>query len=158
MKNLAGYPIDHRPSYMKKTRPTLKALALAALLASQTTAALAADAPEPALRQEDLQAVFQLLINRECQRNIKQLVDKVRNELSQTMVDENTENRICSCTANVVSNGQRMKAVYQLPPERLKTINADPEFAAYLKGKSMASVLLCTGYYFDSLLDPKPKQ
>lgn len=120
--------------------------------------AIAADNSPAQVSPDDMQAIFQTLIYRNCQKQIKPMLDKFMGEISLNNTDESIEKRICACTTNVASKGQRMKAIFALPPDKLRDLSSDNENSAYIKGKLVSSMLQCVGYHIDMMIDPKPSQ
>lgn len=136
-------------------RPVLALLPLA--LATGAGAATGQSPPPAGLQPGDVQAVFETLLYRGCQRQVGTLLQAMERELPSLTADEAMRQRICGCTVKAAATGPRMKAVFDLPPDQLRTIGDDPEVMEYLKAKTAVSLLRCTGHAFDQMLDPAPK-
>lgn len=126
------------------------------LLAPYCSLASANDGPPSKLSAGDVQAVFETLLYRGCQQQVKQMLAPFDKEFPQLATDESAQKKICGCSVGVASTGQKMKKIYELPPEQLKDMTTDPQIMSYLKAKVASSLLLCVGYTMDNMIDPKP--
>jgi hypothetical protein len=152
-----------RPDMMRARNLFRCAVAFAAALALLPGAALA-QAPDaaPGVRpsrppSSDVQAVFETLLYRGCERQIKPVLEGFVKEIAIPGMDDAMNRRICGCTVRIASNGPRMKSIFESPPERLKDIASDKDVSDYVKAKTASALFQCMGFAIDSLVDPKPK-
>jgi hypothetical protein len=131
---------------------------IALLLFAALGVVQAQESPPSQLRSDDVQAVFETLLYRGCQRQVGPLLQGFEREIPSLRSDQDTQNRICACTVKVASDGPRMKMVFELSPDKLKVIANDPEVMEYLKAKTATSLLQCTGFAYDQILDPRVRQ
>lgn len=131
----------------------------AALFAVMIGQASANEQAPKKLEPGDVQAIFEVVISRMCEREVVPLLEKFAKDidLKEVASDATAPKRICSCTARAASEGPRMKAVYERPAEQFKELSSDAETQRLLKGKVAAGLLQCTGIYLDRLVDPRPK-
>lgn len=119
-------------------------------LAAQLGSAYAEDAG-------DIEAVFEKAFLTSCQGQVKPMLARFNRDAKVAIVrvDATAENEICGCTVNMAMKAPGMKAIFQLPPEKLKNMDDDPKVGGYMVAKVVATMLQCTGHYIDAQLDPR---
>ena len=142
----------------RQARGCCAALALACGMAPAIAQESQPAAPPPrGLGAGDVQAVFETLLYRGCQRQIRSVLDMFEREIRALKSDQVVENRVCGCTVKVAGDGPKMKKVFEMPVEKLRDMNSDPEVMEYIKAKTAIAMLQCTGFVYDQMLDPKAR-
>ena len=135
----------------------LRRILVAAAMLASACGVGAQSTPEGRLSPDDVQAVFETLFYRGCQRQVGGLLQTLERDVPSLKADRDTQSRICSCTVKLLMESARMKAVFELPPDKLRVIESDPDVGAYVKAKTVVSLFQCTGHVYDQQLDPRSK-
>ncbi len=132
----------------------LPSMGLGACLAVTVWAAPSTAAAQ-ALGPGDTQAVFETLMYRNCQRQAAGMLESFKRDIGPLPSDPPVENRICGCTVKALTETPRMQGVFDAGPDKLKTIGEDKELMEYVKRKTVALILQCTGIVIDRIVDPR---
>lgn len=141
---------------------TISRITLMLILLGYIAPSFAENSEEKKPDVDDAPALFEALVYRSCQSQLKQefvpMMKELQKDLSISDSIEDIDKAICDCATRLTFKGPRMQAFFTSPAEGLSKYSIDQETLSFLKTKLTISLLICTGGHMDNLVDPVQKK